>query len=61
VHDIRRFLSELRRRLLESKTDKTLIRLIFESLQAFGPSSIGSNLLINRYLKKEESILFRIE
>ena len=57
VIDIRRFLSEFRRRLLETKTDKTLIRLIYDSLQAFA----GSNLLINRYMKKEESLLYRIE
>ena len=57
VIDIRRFLSEFRRRLLETKTDKTLIRLIYESLQDFS----GSNLLINRYMRKEESLLYRIE
>ena len=43
--------------MLDTKTDKTLIRLIFGSLQMFS----GSNLLLNRYMKKEESILFRIE
>ena len=57
VIDIRRFLSEFRTRLLETKTDKTLIRLIYESLQDFS----GSNLLINRYMRKEESLLYRIE
>lgn len=61
VIDLRRFLSELRTKLLESKTDKALIRMIFDSLQAFGPGATGSNLLINRFIKKEESILFRIE
>lgn len=30
IHDIRRFLSELKRRLIEAKTDKALIRMIFE-------------------------------
>mmetsp|Transcript_12726 Transcript_12726/g.17140 ORF Transcript_12726/g.17140 Transcript_12726/m.17140 type:complete len:128 (-) Transcript_12726:739-1122(-) len=35
--------------------------MIYESLQAFGPNSSGSNLLINRFIKKEESLLFRIE
>ena len=61
VIDLRRFLSEFRTKLLESKTDKALIRMIFDSLQAFGPGATGSNLLINRFIKKEESILFRIE
>lgn len=35
--------------------------MIFESLQAFGPNTCGSNLLINRFMKKEESLIFRIE
>ena len=54
---MRLFFSEFRRLMLDTKTDKTLIRLIFGSLQMFS----GSNLLLNRYMKKEESILFRIE
>ena len=61
IHDIRRFLSEFRRRLLDTKTDKTLIRMIFEQLQSFGPTAKGSNLLINKYLRKEESLIYRLE
>ena len=59
--EIRRFLAEFRKRLLEAKTDKALIRMIFESLQAFGPASMSSNLLINRYLEKKSSLLYRME
>lgn len=58
---LRRFLSEFRSKLLENKTDKALIRMIYDSLQAFGPNACGSNLLINRFIKKEESLLFRID
>lgn len=61
IHDIRRFLSELKRRLLETKTDKALIRMIFEQLQAFGPTAKGSNFLINKYMNKEESLIYRLE
>lgn len=61
VIDIRKFLSEFRQRLIENKTDKTLIRMINDNLQAFGPNTIGSNLLLNRFLTKEESLLHRIE
>ena len=61
VLDIRRFLNEFRTKLQENKTDKALIRMIYDSLQAFGPGAAGSNLLINRFIKKEESLLFRIE
>jgi len=35
--------------------------MIQDSLQAFGPNLTGSNLLINRYISKEESLLNRIE
>lgn len=59
--DIRKFLNEFRQRLVENKTDKTLIRMIYDNLQAFGPNTIGSNLLLNRYMNKEESLLHRIE
>jgi len=55
------FVKEFRRRLEESKTDKLLIRLINENLQAFGPRKNGSNLLINRFLPKECSILRRFD
>ena len=46
---------------MESKTDKTLIRMIQDSLQAFGPNLTGSNLLLNRFINKEESLFSRIE
>jgi hypothetical protein len=46
-----------RKKLLETKTDKYLARLINEHLQAFGPRKLGSNLLINLLLPPEESIL----
>lgn len=61
VIDIRRFIGEFKKRLIETKTDKTLIRLILDNLQAFGPNSHGSNLLINRYMRKEDSLFNRIE
>ena len=61
VIDIRKFLSEFRQRLLDNKTDKTLIRMIYDNLQAFGPNTTGSNLLLNRFMNKNESILHRIE
>jgi len=32
AHDIRRFLAEFRSKLFETKTEKALIRMIFESL-----------------------------
>lgn len=59
--DIRKFLSEFRKRLLDNKTDKTLIRMIYDNLQAFGPNTVGSNLLLNRFMNKNESILHKIE
>ena len=59
--DIRRFLKEFRDRLAEAKTDKQLIRMINENLQAFGPHSTGSNLLINRYLPKQDSLLCKMD
>jgi hypothetical protein len=55
------FVNEFRKRLEESKTDRLLIRLINEHLQAFGPGKIGPNLLINRFLPKEKSILHRFD
>lgn len=61
VIDIRRFIGEFKKRLIDTKTDKTLIRLIVDNLQAFGPNSQGSNLLINRYMRKEDSLFNRIE
>ena len=61
VIDIRKFLSEFRQRLIDNKTDKTLIRMINDNLQAFGPNTIGSNLLLNRFMTKDESLLHRIE
>ena len=61
VIDLRKFQSEFRTRLVDNKTDKTLIRLIFEQLQAFGPNVNGSNLLLNRFMKKEESLFCRVE
>ena len=47
--------------MTEQKTDKYLIRLINEHLQAFGPRKTGSNLLINRYLPKQHSLLYRFD
>lgn len=47
--------------MIETKTDKALIRMVNESLQAFGPNTTGSNLLINKYMSKEDSLLYRIE
>ena len=47
--------------MIETKTDKSLIRMVNESLQAFGPNTTGSNLLLNKYMKKEDSLIFRIE
>lgn len=35
--------------------------MINDNLQAFGPNTVGSNLLLNRYMKKEESLFHRIE
>ncbi len=55
------FVKEFRKRLEDSKTDRLLIRLVNEHLQAFGPGKIGSNLLINRFLPKEKSILYRFD
>ena len=54
-------MAEFRSRLAETKTDKQLIRLINENLQAFGPHSTGPNLLINKYLPKEESLFYRMD
>ena len=59
--DIRRFLGEFRKRLQETKTDKALIRMINDSLQAFGPEMNDSNLLLNRYMDKKDSLFNRIE
>ena len=59
--DINRFLSEFRTRLFENKTDKTLIRMIQDNLQSFGPNINGSNLLLNRFMNKEESLFNRID
>ena len=59
--DINKFLSEFRTRLFENKTDKTLIRMIQDNLQSFGPNINGSNLLLNRFMNKEESLFNRIE
>ena len=55
------FVGEFRRRLVETKTDKMLIRFINQHLQAFGPSKIGPNLLINRYLPTESSLLAKVD
>ena len=35
--------------------------MIYENLQAFGPKITGANLLINRYMKREDSLLYSIE
>lgn len=51
------FVVEFRHKLVEGKTDRLLMRLINEHLQAFGPFKNGSNLLINKYLPKERSLL----
>ena len=59
--DINKFLSDFRTRLFENKTDKTLIRMIQNNLQSFGPNINGSNLLLNRFMNKEESLFNRIE
>lgn len=55
------FVKELRQRLADSKCDKLLIRLVNEKLQAFGPGSTGANLLINRYLPRQESLLYKFD
>lgn len=47
--------------MTETKTDKALIRMINDSLVCFGPNTTGSNLLLNKYIKKEQSLFFRIE
>ena len=60
-YELRSFLSEFRRRLTETKTDKMLIRLINNNIQAFGPHSTGSNILINRFIKREESMIYKAE
>ena len=61
LNDLRKFVSEFRRLLVETKTDKQLIRMINENLQAFGPHSTGSNLLINKYIPKQDSLLHKID
>lgn len=61
VAEIRKFLGEFRRKMTETKTDKALIRMINDSLVGFGPNTTGSNLLLNKYIKKEQSLFFRIE
>ena len=55
------FVLELRKRLVETKTDKMLIRHINQHLQAFGPSKTGPNLLVNKYLPIEQSLLWKID
>ena len=54
-------LKEFRSLLAATKTDKQLIRIINENLQAFGPHSTGSNLLINKYLRKQDSLLYKVD
>ena len=56
-----KFVEDLRKRLEESKCDKLLLRLVNEKLQAFGPGLTGPNLLINRYLPREDSLLYRFD
>ena len=54
-------MSEFRKRLIDTKTDKALIRMINDNLQAFGPEMNDSNLLLNRYLDKKDSLFNKIE
>ena len=61
LNDLRKFVTEFRRLLVETKTDKQLIRMINENLQAFGPHSTGSNLLINKFIPKQDSLLHKID
>ena len=51
------FVKELNKRLDEHTTDKMLRRAIDDHLQCFGPGQVGSNLLLNRYLPKQQSLL----
>lgn len=41
--------------LIDKNTNKKLIRLIEEKTAGFGPKRKGPNILINKYLKKEDS------
>ena len=55
------FVAQLRQRLTDTKTDKMLIRLINQHLQAFGPGKTGPNLLINKYMPIEQSLLYKVD
>jgi hypothetical protein len=47
--------------MVEFKTKKKLIRMIEEHTVGFGPKKKGPNILINKYLRKDESFFSRLE
>lgn len=50
-------MKQFREILDEKKTSKKLIRLIEDKLLCFGPKRKGPNLLINKFMNSEESMI----
>ena len=50
-----KFAREFKELLVEMKTNKRLVRFIEEKTVCFGPKRKGPNLLINKFMKKEDS------
>ena len=54
------FAVEFKRMLMVTKTNKRFIRLIEEKTLAFGPKRKGPNILLNKFIDKEDSFFQKI-
>ena len=55
-----KFATEFKEKLIEVGTNKRFVRMIEDKTLTFGPKRKGPNILINKFLHKEESFFQRI-
>ena len=55
-----KFITEFKEKLIENKVNKRLIRMIEDKTSVFGPKRKGPNILINKFLRTEDSFFHKI-
>lgn len=56
-----KFMKEFQNELQTRGTNKRFLRMIFERTISFGPKRKGPNMLINKFITKEQSFFARIQ